>query len=234
MGFRRAARQGAAIQHSTQHEISISLYCIVNHRGRDCDWARCALCLPRCGKSEWDVCGCVERAMRANDATGDLARILQLMGKHIKSNSSKLKVAKAQAPKRPAQGKVAKGKSATKAGATKGSLRGVHQKQKAVAGSFVRSCGLSTAGLNSLMQGALEDLADANVKVKRLPAASVKLKDGIPGGSRGLLAGMPPCDMVLTEPSEPVGCLSVQAARGPLPTPATQPNISSLLDGFKL
>ena len=171
-----------------------------------------------------------ERAMRC----GDLVRILQLMGRHIKSNSSKLKVAKAQAPKRPAQGKVAKGKSATKAGATKGSLRGVHQKQKAVAGSFVRSCGLSTAGLNSLMQGALEDLADANVKVKRLPAASVKLKDGIPGGSRGLLAGMPPCDMVLTEPSEPVGCLSVQAARGPLPTPATQPNISSLLDGFKL
>lgn len=127
-----------------------------------------------------------------------------------------------------AQGKVVKGKAATK-----GSLRGVHEKQKAVAGNFVRSCGLSTAGLNSLLQGAMEDLADANVKVKRLPAPAAKAREysasGGSGSGGGLLDGTI-TDMVSTAPGDHPSL--AQPATAGLPPP--QPNISSLLDGFKL
>ena len=117
----------------------------------------------------------------------------------------------------------------------KGSLKPVHQKHKAVAGAFVRSCGISAAGLNSLLQGAFEDLAEANIKVqsgapktKRVPCRVAHSGEGSLMQSdllqQPLSLGQPP---MAHEPADLNHHQKREAQQ-------IQPNLSSLMDGFNL
>jgi hypothetical protein len=124
----------------------------------------------------------------------------------------------------------------------KGSLKVARQKGKAVAGGFVQSCGITAAGLSSLLQSAFEDLADANIKVQvgQAPKAKRETRLGAwPAPPAPHVSGIIKCETLPSKdleepPMQPPHLHESASIRIHGETSRRQPNLLSMMDGFKL